>query len=121
MTNFVEPDRTFGTVTGDLQGAIGVKLLGVEAGPDGTTVLRVQHFWVTEAGDTVNVDVAEATASQISPGLFAVLRYPFSITGGTGRFAGAHGPLQAIGEVDLNTGRTVFRYYGTVCFKAPAR
>jgi hypothetical protein len=121
MTNFLEADRTFGTATGDLAGAIGVKVLAVEPGPDGTTVLRVQHSLVTETGDTIYTDPAEATAAQVAPGLFAIVRYPVSITGGTGRFAGAHGTLENIGEVDLNTGRFVGRYQGTVCYKAPAR
>jgi hypothetical protein len=121
ITNFVSADTTLGPVTGDLGGSVSAKVLGIEPGPDGTTVLTVQHSWVTEAGDTVLMDKAEATAVQVSPGLFAIVHYPVVISGGTGRFDGATGRIETIGEVDTNTGRTALRYQGTVCFKAPAR
>jgi hypothetical protein len=47
--------------------------------------------------------------------------YPVTITGGTGKFAGAAGTLENIGEVDLNTLRTVFRYQGDVCLQTPSK
>jgi hypothetical protein len=43
--------------------------------------------------------------------------YPLHLTGGTGKFVGATGDLNTIGEVDLVKG-TVFRYSGQVCFAA---
>lgn len=121
MTNFITLDFTLGTVTGDLSGAVSAALLGVVEGPGGTTVFRVQHHWTTEAGDRIDVDVAKATATQIMPGVFAIISYPLKIVGGTGRFAGATGRIRNIGTVDLNTQRTVFRYTGDVCFQMPSK
>ena len=46
---------------------------------------------------------------------YAVIRYPVHINGGTGKFANARGDMNNIGEVDLGSGQTVFRYSGTVC------
>jgi hypothetical protein len=121
MTNLISQTTTLGTATGDLGGAVSADLLGVVPGPNGTTVFNVQHHWVTEAGDTIVMTVAQATMSEIAPGLFAVLSYPVTIQGGTGRFEGATGTLQNIGAVELTSQRTVFRYQGEVCLAAPLR
>src|SRR2546429_7025975 len=48
-------------------------------------VLSVHHYWVTDAGDTIFVAPAQLTAFPVAPGLFAVVTYPVSITGGTDR------------------------------------
>jgi len=121
MTNFISQETTLGPATGDLQGAVSADLLGVTFGSDGTAVFSVQHHWTTDAGDTIAMQVAQASATQVLPGLFAVTSYPVTIQGGTGRFAGATGLLRNIGEVDLNSQRTVFRYSGYVCFKGAAK
>jgi hypothetical protein len=121
MTNFVTADTTLGTATGDLRGAVSATLLGVAPAADSTVVFTIQHHWTTDAGDTVEMKVAEAKATEVAPGLFAILSYPVSITGGTGRFAGASGTVSNIGAVDLNTQRTVFRYQGDVCFTTPLK
>ena len=118
MTNFgaVDPNTTLGPVTGDLKGAVAATLLGApQPGPGGTVVFHVQHHWVTESGDNIFFDPATATTMPISQTLFAVITYPSHITGGTGKFAGATGHLDNIGEADLVKG-TVFRYSGQVCF-----
>jgi len=107
---------TLGTATGDLKGAAAATILDVTTGADGLTVFTVQHHWVTESGDTIILDVATASARMVAPGLFAIVKYRLAIAGGTGRFKGATGHLDSIGEVDLNAGRTVFRYTGRVCF-----
>jgi hypothetical protein len=121
MTNFIAAERTLGTAEGDLRGAVSATLLGVSQGPNGTTVFSVQHYWVTETGDRIDMEVATATATEIVPGMFAIISYPVKITGGTGRFEGATGQLQNIGSIDLTTQRTVFRYVGEVCFRSPSR
>ena len=120
LTNLavVDANTTLGTATGDLKGAVAATILGIAPGPNGTTVFTVQHHFVTEAGDNIDVDKAEATAVMVAPDLFAVVSYPVKIVGGTGRFKGATGAIDNIGEVDLATGHTVFRYQGRVCFKA---
>ena len=116
-TNFTSQTTTLGTATGDLAGAISATVQGIAPGPNGTTVFTIQHQWITEAGDTIQTAVAEATAASLAPNLFGIVSYPVTITGGTGRFAGATGRVQNIGSVDLSTLRTVFRYRGVVCFR----
>lgn len=117
-TNFIDQVTTLGVATGDLRGAVSATLLGTSAGPNETIVFSVQHHWVTETGDTIVISVAEAVAKPVANGLFAILDYPLTIVDGTGRFRGARGKLENIGEVDLNTLRTVFRYQGQVCYPA---
>jgi hypothetical protein len=122
MTNFgaIDQNTTMGTATGDLQGAVSGTLLGApQPGAGNTLVFHVQHHWVTESGDTLSFDPATATTVPLSQTLFAVVTYPLHLTGGTGKFVGATGDINAIGEVDLSNG-TVFRYRGQVCFAAPA-
>ncbi len=118
MTNFggFGPNTTLGTATGDLRGAVGVNILSVSQGSGNTTLFAVQHHWVTESGDTLSIDPATATSTQVAPGLFAIVNYSAHLSGGTGKFAGATGDLTNIGEADLNTGQLVLRYRGQVCF-----
>jgi len=106
-----EPHTTLGPVTGDLAAT-------VRSGPDpskGAFLFTVQHHWVTTSGDTIHFDVATAKTAQVSPTRFAILDYPFHITGGTGKFDGATGDLDAIGEFDFNVGVSL-RYFGKVCY-----
>ena len=123
LTNLavVDANTTLGTVTGDLRGAVAATILGIASGPNGTTVFTVQHHFVTEAGDIIDSDKAEATAVMVAPNLFAIVSYPIHIVGGTGRFKGATGDIKNIGEVDLTAGHTVFRYHGQVCFAPPEK
>ena len=121
MTNFgaIDANTTMGTATGDLRGAVsGTLLTAPQPGAGNTVVFHVQHHWVTESGDTLNFDPATATTVPLSQTLFAIVTYPIHLTGGTGRFAGATGDMNAIGEADLVKG-TIFRYAGQVCFADP--
>src|SRR5437763_321641 len=97
-------------------GVVCVQIVGQSPGMNGTTVLSVHHYWVTEAGDTIFAAPAQLTAFPVAPGLFAVVTYPVSITGGTGKFQGATGHLDLIGEADFNTGEVGLRYSGRICF-----
>ena len=127
MSNFITQTRTLGTATGDISGAVSADLLEVTPGADGTLEFKVEHHWVTDSGDRVDTAVPlTAVTKAVAPGLFAVVSYPVEIQGGTGRYAGASGTLQTIGEVyfdplDLDASRTIFRYSGQVCFAAPLR
>lgn len=129
VTNFIAEDQTAGTATGDLKGALGVKVTGVVSGAigDGKPVtLKVQHFWVTETGDNLFVEEAEATAypsgSPSQPLLYtAVYEKGVKIIGGTGKFDGANGSLKGWGAIDLGAGEVAGRYSGTICFKTPGR
>jgi hypothetical protein len=121
LTNFgvIDQNSTMGTATGDLKGAVSGTILGApQPGTGNTVVFHVQHHWVTESGDTLFFSPATATTVPISQTLFAIVSYPVHLTGGTGRFAGATGDFNVIGEVDLSSG-TVFRYSGEVCFADP--
>ena len=53
LTNFLDSTETLGTATGDLAGGLGVIVLGVAPGANGTTVYHVYHHWVTVPGDTI--------------------------------------------------------------------
>jgi len=112
-----DPSSTFGYATGDLKGSVGVSILSMQQ-TGNALVLNVQHHWVSESGDVISVDPATATTTQVAPGLYAVVNYPFHINGnGTGKFAGVSGDGMGIGEADLATGRLVFRYTGMLCTK----
>ncbi len=114
---------TLGTVTGDLKGAVGIYIFSITPGSNNGIVAKVHHHWVTEAGDTIFLQDATATAFQVGPfsGVYAVAddSYTVNIIGGTGRFAGATGKLSTIGVLDTNQGKIVLRYQGTVCFAEP--
>jgi hypothetical protein len=69
----ISADRTLGTATGD-KGAIGVQIVGQSPVINGTTVLAVQHYWVTDAGDTISVAPAQLTAFLVAPSCSLSLR-----------------------------------------------
>lgn len=117
-TNFLDPTTTFGTATGDLKGAVGVTVLSLTHNPDGSLTFLDQHHWVTESGDTINLNPAPATGFPTPvPGLYAASYLQgVNITGGTGRFAEASGKLAIWGAVDIQNNEVVLRYEGKVCF-----
>jgi hypothetical protein len=110
-------NTTLGVITGDIKGAVGVQILGMTT-VDGTTTVTVQHHLVTETGDTVFIDQAQAIGVFVAPALFAITNYHFHVSGGTGRFQGATGDMSAIGEVDFSTGHLIGRYTGNLCTMA---
>jgi hypothetical protein len=73
MTNLVGfgDNTTLGVITGDIRGAVGVQILGITTA-NGTTTVTVQHNLVTEAGDTVFIDQAQAIGVFVTPDLFAL-------------------------------------------------
>jgi hypothetical protein len=119
------PSTTLGRVTGDLSGAVAATILKVE--PSGEhLVFTVRHHIITDSGDSVFADEAQATVVEVTGApapLFAIVTYPVHITGGTGKFAGATGDITNIGEVsvpnfasnDLSGGTLILRYDGHVC------
>ncbi len=121
ITNFgaVDPNTTLGPATGELRGAVAATLTQApHPGPNGTVIFNIQHHWVTESGDNIYFDPAVATSIPVSQTRFAIISYPTHIIGGTGKFAGADGHLEALGEADLQAG-TALRYSGEVCFAEP--
>ena len=121
LTNFLDQTTTLGTATGDLRGGLGVNVLSVAPGANGSTVFHNHHHWVTESGDAIFFADADATAFPSGvPGLFAASYINgINITGGTGRFAGTTGKLAVFGAVNLVQGEIVFRYQGQVCVVGP--
>ena len=116
MTNFISEDTTLGTATGDFKGAVSARILQITPGANGKVFFEVQHTFVTEAGDTIRIDVSTAEGTPIgNGGIYHVGFQPQHIVGGTGRFNGASGHIISRGSVDLTTGETVFRYVGEVC------
>jgi hypothetical protein len=126
LTNFLQPADcpasfqnlcTDGTATGDLKGAVGVSVLGING-----NVFHVQHHWVTESGDTIFLKDAFLTSFPTSDPNRVLADYlnGVDITGGTGAFEGATGTVFAFGAADLKAGQITLRYAGTVCFKPEA-
>lgn len=106
---------TMGTATGDLKGAVAATILSVTQNSDGTASFTVQHHFVSESGDTIKFAKATAVTMPLSATRFAIIDYPVHISGGTGKYANATADLDSIGEVDLASGQTVFRYTGKLC------
>jgi hypothetical protein len=119
LTNFLDSSETLGTATGDLAGGLGVVVLGVSSGANGTTVYHVHHHWVTVSGDTILFNDAYLTAFPTGDSGKVLGDYlnGVTISGGTGRFANATGTLAAFGAVDLNKGLLTLRYQGKVCLQ----
>jgi hypothetical protein len=122
MTNFavIDANTTLGSATGDLRGGVSATILSI-TGPQNALTFLVQHHWVTDSGDTIFFGEVKAFALQVldSP-VYGVTFEPLRITGGTGRFEGARGVLHTFGSADLGSGRTAFRYTGTVCLSKQA-
>ena len=106
---------TMGTATGDLRGAVAATILNVSQNSDGTVSFTVQHHFVNDSGDTITFTRATALTMPLSATRYAVLNYPVHINGGTGKYANATAYLDSIGEVDMGSGQTVFRYTGKLC------
>jgi hypothetical protein len=122
LTNFLDPTQcaspvglcTDGIATGDLRGAVGVQVLGVNG-----NIYHVRHHWVTESGDTIFLKDAFLTTYPTPDPNRVLADYldGVDITGGTGRFAGAKGHISSgFGGADLNLGQLALRYAGTICF-----
>jgi hypothetical protein len=115
-----------GVVYGDLAGAVSAAII---AGPEtigfpGRQQIRftVQHYWVTDKGESIQFKPAVATADPTSKQNVVAITYDNYvgvISGGTGRFAGATGTVKFMGTVDFNENHLVLRYFGEVCQAFP--
>jgi len=111
-----------GPVFGDLAGSVAAKILSQNA--DGT--YTVQHYWVTNAGDTIllkqailkpTYPVALGPITNFSVVAVPWGNYTSDIAGGTGKFDGATGTVSYFGIADFTKNTLVLRYSGTVCYK----
>jgi len=125
MTNIgaiTDGDINLGPVFGDLAGSVAAKILGQN--PDGS--YTVQHYWVTNAGDTILLKPAilipAYPVAQLAVTNKAIVAVPWGnytsdINGGTGKFDGATGSITYFGMADFVKNTLVLRYSGTVCYK----
>ena len=117
----IENRINFGVVHGDLAGAVAAAVI---AGPEVVNFPKqqirftVQHYWVTDKGETLILEPATATADQTSKANVVAItydNYQAKVAGGTGRFANATGTLKFTGTVDFNENHLVLRYTGEIC------
>jgi len=109
----VSTGLVLGTVTGDLAGAT-MATFTQSAGTGGVIDLVLHHNDVTFSRDTLSTNDT-GTLTPISLPTIYRLSVNYTITGGTGKFAGATGHLENHGEADLITGLLTLTYSGEVC------
>jgi hypothetical protein len=117
MTNIgaIEGVTNLGPVSGDLQGSVAATIKGQDAQGN----FLVQHYWVTNAGDTILLKQAVLKPVATSdPNVVAVLwgNYSSDILGGTGKFKNATGRIDYFGIADFTEKTLVLRYKGEACF-----
>jgi hypothetical protein len=110
-------ETNLGPVYGDLAGSVAATILGQNK--NGT--YNVQHYWVTASGDNITMKVAVLTPTYPEPTDMAIVAVPWgnyksTISGGTGKYAGATGYLDYFGIADFTQNTLVLRYRGQVCY-----
>ena len=110
-----DPVNVLGNVSGDLAGATRAVVTGQSAGDGDTMLLTLEHDFVTFNRSSLKTsDKTVWTPVPGHAGLFHMAT-EYTITGGTGAFAGASGSLTNDGIADTNTGLVTLRYAGEVC------
>ena len=107
-----EGGTNLGPAFGDLGGSVAATILS-------TSPFTVQHYWVATNGDTINFKPALLKPTFTSnPNVVAAQwgDYRAEISGGTGKFKGATGYIEAFGLVDFQALTIVLRYRGEVCY-----
>jgi len=118
MTNIdaIAGQTNLGPVFGDLAGSVAATILGQNSNGS----YNVQHYWVTSAGETITMKqaVLYPTYPTSDPEIVAVPwgNYRVYIEGGTGKFDGATGYIDAFGIADFKELTIVFRYKGQICY-----
>ena len=114
--NVVAGDTNMGPVYGDLKGSVAAKIIG-----QSSEGLTIQHYWVTDTGDTILFKPALLKPVLGNPlgTVVAVLyeNYKSDIMGGTGKYKDAHGTLSYLGAADFIENHLVLRYKGDLCLK----
>ena len=120
IENRVNVGVAYGDLAGTVAAAIiaGPTVVGFPAQGRQQIQFTVQHYWVTDKGETILFKPAAATADTTSKdNVVAIVydNYVATITGGTGRFANATGTVKFMGAVDFNENHLVLRYSGQLC------
>lgn len=83
-------------------------------GSGGVINLVLHHNDVSFSRDTLSTNDTGTLTPISLPNIYR-LSVNYTISGGTGKFAGATGHLENHGEADLNTGLLTLTYSGEVC------
>jgi hypothetical protein len=118
--NVVAGTTNMGPVFGDLKGSVAATIIA-----SSTEGLTIQHYWVTEEGDTITFKPALLKPIPLGDpagSMVAVLydNYKSEISGGTGKFKNATGVLKYLGAADFKENHLVLRYAGEVCVQPSA-
>ena len=110
----VSTGLALGTVTGDLEGAVMATFTTMN-GSGGVIQVKLYHNFVTVSRASLSTtDSGSLTPIPDVSGVYH-MSVTYSITGGTGKFAGATGTLQNDGIADLNKGLLTLTYTGEIC------
>lgn len=110
-----DPVNVLGNVSGDLAGATRAVLTGQSEDGNGAVNLTLEHDFVTDGRNSLKTtDEAVWTPVPGREGVYHMAT-SYTITGGTGAFAGATGSLINDGIADTTTGLVTLRYAGEVC------
>jgi hypothetical protein len=126
MTNIgaIAGETNLGPVFGDLAGSVAATVMGNDS--DGNYL--IQHYWVTNTGDTIIFKLAtlkptlviNAPHQKKDSSLDGDVAVPWGyyrsyIANGTGKFEGAKGYLDYFGIADFGKMTLVLRYEGKIC------
>jgi len=114
--NLTSGSTAQGTVTGGLKGSVTASFTTTPQS-NGNIALSLHHVFVTESGDALTTqDNGMLVSVPDSPGVYR-MTVQYTITGGSGQFAGATGALTNHGEAVLNSSppQLTLRYAGHVC------
>lgn len=109
----VGPDTADGTISGDVSGTVGIKIVSLNQLPSGVVQFQARCTYHTSEGTFTTLDNADL--SPIEPPLYRV-NNRLDVTGGTEGFAGATGNLHTHGTVNFVYGGLVdLHYVGEMC------
>jgi hypothetical protein len=85
-----------------------------------TSTLTGSYHFTAANGDTLSATFSGQSSATPTPGVRAVVEKA-TITGGTGRFAGATGSFTVERMINLTTGTTAGSFHGTISSPGRAR
>jgi hypothetical protein len=114
-TEFVDPSHVLEAVSMSGQATqLGSYTGAGTVETDLSNLTTVGHWVLTAAnGDTLSVFMTGQATPTSTPGVVGLVEKR-TFFGGTGRFAGAFGEADAIGQINLNTGIAIATWDGTI-------